>query len=594
MGYWEQVGWVITVEMVVELLEGRKRSSGLVSDRMRQLRDAYNGDVVVPLPEMDRSEQVSVANLISTGLDQSAMRISSTTPDVYFPAVKPGDRASERRARTRKRATLGWWEANRINLKLRQRARHLIGYATSPVVLRPDIRRGIAKWEVRNPLTAYPAPTTGVDDLIPEDAIFTYRRPVEWLKVNYPDVHRRLQPLDPNSMIEVVEYLDADVILSGVIAVRLPQESMMFDPLMEQSRTIIAELERIPNRTSMPLTVVAGRFTLDRPHGQFDALIGLYQTQARLFALETIAVERGIFPDTYLVSRPGEQAKFITGPYDGRSGMVNIIAGGELREAGMNSNLTANNLIDRIERSMRITSGIPAEFGGESVTNVRTGKRGDAILSAVVDFPVQEAQEVLAASMVEENKRAISIAKTYFGEERRSFYVSTRKHRGHVDYIPNKDFETDDNSVTYAYAGADANALALGLGQRISLGTMSRRTAQEIDPLVADPEQEHDRVVGEQLERALLQALQLQAQQGMIPPTDLSRIMSLVIQDKQDLAEAVNIVQREAQQRQATPAPAGSPETQPGIATPGSGAAQPAIPATPPSLDMLLAQLGNR
>ena len=123
----------------------------------------------------------------------------------------------------------------------------------------------------------------------------------------------------------------------------------------------------------------------------------MYQTQARLFALELIAVERGIFPDTYLVSRPGEQAKFVTGPHDGRSGLVNIISGGTLQEAGMNSNLTANNLIDRIERSMRITSGTPAEYGGESVTNVRTGKRGDAILSAVVDFPSQEAQEVLAA-----------------------------------------------------------------------------------------------------------------------------------------------------------------------------------------------------
>ena len=171
-----------------------------------------------------------------------------------------------------------------------------------------------------------------------------------------------------------------------------------------------------------------------------------------------IAVERGIFPDTYLVSRPGEQAKFVTGPHDGRSGLVNIISGGTLQEAGMNSNLTANNLIDRIERSMRITSGTPAEYGGESVTNVRTGKRGDAILSAVVDFPIQEAQEVLAASLTEENKIAISICRTYFGNDRRSFYISTGKTKGHVDYTPNKDFESDNNIVTYSYAGADANS----------------------------------------------------------------------------------------------------------------------------------------
>jgi hypothetical protein len=246
---------------------------------------------------------------------------------------------------------------------------------------------------------------------------------------------------------------------------------------------------------------------------------------------------------------------------------------------------------------MRITSGTPAEFGGESTSNIRTGKRGDAILSAVVDFPVQEAQEVLAASLVEENRRAIAIAKNYFGNQRRSFYVSQGKARGHVDYVPNKDFENDNNSVTYAYAGADANALVVGLGQRVGIGVMSKRTAQEIDPLIADPETEHDRTVGEALESALLQSVQAQALQGTIPPSDLAKIMKLVITDKMDLAGAVEKVQKEAQERQATPAPAGAPETMPGLSMPGMGAEQP--PEQPPaeaapSLEQLLGALGGQ
>jgi hypothetical protein len=322
----------------------------------------------------------------------------------------------------------------------------------------------------------------------------------------------------------------------------------------------------------------------------------MYQLQAKLMALEVIAVERGIFPDTYLVSRPGESAKFISGPYDGRTGMVNIIQGGEIREAGMGQGTAANATIDRLERNMRITSGTPAEFGGESTSNIRTGKRGDAILSAVVDFPVQEAQEILAASLVEENKRAIAIAKSYFGNQRRSFYVSQGKVKGHVDYIPNKDFETDANTVTYAYAGADANALVVGLGQRVGIGTMSKRTAQEIDPLISDPEIEHDRTVSESLEAALLSAVQTQAAQGAIPPADLAKIMKLVISDKLDLAAAVEKVQREAQERQATPAPVGAPETMPGLSMPGMGAEQPVEQAQgpAPSLDQLLGALGGQ
>jgi len=580
-------------EKIVELLGERRNAQSGVLENMRLLRDAYNGDIVVPLPEMDRNEQVAVANLISTGLDQSAMRIASTTPDVYYPPVKPGDNASEKRARTRKRATLGWWEANKMNLKLRRRARYLIGYASSPVVLRPDFKRGICRWEVRNPLTAYPCPTEDPDDLVPPDVIYTYRRPFKWLMNMYPEKIQRLSVgtnYTPDTTFEILEYIDAEAIVTLVLGEK-PTENAAYQPTGQFSKFVI-ELERIPNRTNMPLSVVPGRITLDKPMGQFDGLIGMYQQQARLMALETIAVERGIFPDTYLVSRPGESAKFIAGPFDGRSGMVNIIAGGELREANVGSNLTANNIIDRIERNMRITSGTPAEFGGESNTNIRTGKRGDAILSAVVDFPVQEAQEILSQSLVEENKRAIAIAKSYFGNDRRSFYVSTRKNRGHVDYVPNKDFENDDNAVTYAYAGADANALIVGLGQRVGIGTMSKQTAQEIDPLVADPEQEHDRVISESLEQAMLQSIQIQAQQGAIPPADLARIMSLVVQNKKDLAGAVEQVQKEAQERQATPVPQGAPEAMPGLAMPGMGAEAPVEQQGPPPLDQLLAQLG--
>ena len=596
-----------SVEDIVGMLLERKQAQSPLLHNMARLRDAYNGDIIVPLPEMDRQEQAAVANLSSTGLDQSAMRISSTMPNLYFPPVKLGDRASEKRASTRKDATLGWWEANKMPLKLRRRARHMIGYASSPVVLRPDRKRGIARWELRSPLSTYAAPTEDPDDITPLDCIFTFGRSYKWLQTNYPDRIAKLntngKAPSPHEIFEVVEYVDGEVTVMAVIGSKSDPHAQY----MQGSAYV--ELERVVNRTGICPAVVPGRITLDRPMGQFDGLVGMYQMQAKLMALEVIAVERGIFPDTYLISRPGESAKFISGPFDGRTGMVNVVAGGDLKEAGQAQGTASGSLIDRLERSMRITSGIPAEFGGESTTNVRTGKRGDAILSAVVDFPVQEAQEILAASMQEENKRAIAIAKTYFGEQRRSFYVS--RNAKHVDYIPNKDFETDENVVNYSYAGADANALVVGLGQRIGLGTMSKRSAQEVDPLIADPEREHDRVIQEQLEQALLASVQQQAQAGTIPPADLAKIMNIVLTDKLPLAEAIEKVNKMAQERQATAAPVGSPETQPGLGAPGMGMEQPGslppatagptagpaatgggAPAAPPELEALLAQLG--
>jgi hypothetical protein len=578
-----------TVDEIAALLSERQALQGPIIDSMRQLRDAYNGDLIIPLPEMDRREKSAVANLITTGLDQTAMRIASTMPSVYYPALKEGESMSEKRARTRKRATMGWWEANKMPLKMRRRARWLIGYASSPVILRPDTKWGAARWDIRDPLNTFPSTGEDPDQITPNDCIFTYSRSRAWLQNRYPEALSKLKAVNPkpSDMVRIVEYTDAEVTVLMACSTAKP------NPWETDIRGLPnVELERVANRTGLCLAVVPGRITLDRPMGQFDSLVGMYNLQSKLMALEVIAVERGIFPDTYLVSRPGETARFVAGPYDGRSGQVNVVQGGDIREMTANPGFATNGMMDRIERAQRIGSGTPAEFGGESTSNVRTGKRGDAILSAVVDFPIQEAQEIFAASLQEENKRAIAIAKTYFGNERKSFYVSSRGAKGHVDYIPNKDFEDDNNVVTYSHSGADANSLVVGLGQRIGIGIMSKQTAQEIDPFISDPELEKDRVVSEGLEQALLQSIQTQASQGSIPPSDVAAIVAMVASDKASLAEAVTKVHEAAQKRQATPAPTGAPETMPGLGAPGMGAEQPQAQPQPQDVGAFLASLG--
>ena len=69
-------------ERIIELLRERESNHGPAIDRMRRIRSAYDGDIVVPLPELDDFESASVANLVAQGLDQTAMRISSTMPDI--------------------------------------------------------------------------------------------------------------------------------------------------------------------------------------------------------------------------------------------------------------------------------------------------------------------------------------------------------------------------------------------------------------------------------------------------------------------------------------------------------------------------------
>ena len=580
-------------EEIVGLLRERESNLEPSFARMRRVRAAYDGDIVVPLPELDDNEQVAVANLLAQGLDQTAMRIASVMPDVVMPPTKDDQKQAEKRASTRRRAVLGWWQHNRMDIKLSKRARHMLGYASSPVSLRYDPKAGLPVWTVRDPLTTFPAPVFGPDDMAPYDTIFTYERTFSWLQDNYPEGAEKIrhQDVQGSDLYQLVEYCDPEETVLVAVG-RDPRAQTTWHRHADYSPPL-AELERTVNRTGVCPVVVAGRINLDQPQGQFDQMLGMYQMQAKLMALEVLAVQKGIFPDTWLVSNPGETPQIVN-TANGLTGEVGVLKGGTLRDSVVNPGFMTNPTIDRLERAQRLTAGIPAEFGGESGSNIRTGRRGEAVLSAVVDFPVQEARRMLAASLEVENKRAIALMKTYAGNRPQSFYVTMKGAKGVVDYTPNKDFDTDDNRVMFSHPGADMNDLVIGAGQRIGMGTMSKRSFMQIDPMVDDAEHEHDAVISESLEQALLASLQTQASQGALPPNDLARISELVRTDRAELADAVQKVQEEAQQRQASQVPPGSPELMPGIAQPGAGAeAQPAQAAAGrPSLRDLLAQVG--
>jgi hypothetical protein len=338
-------------------------------------------------------------------------------------------------------------------------------------------------------------------------------------------------------------------------------------------------LEDIPNPTGVPAVTLPQRLGLERASGQFDSMIGMYYQQAKLMALEVMAVERGIFPDTYLVSRPGEIGKFIDGPYDGREGLVNVVTGGDIKELATQPGYMTPQTIDRVERAQRLTAGVPQEFGGESTSNIRTGRRGDAVLSAVIDFPVAEAQEILANALLDEDRAAIALSKHYAGRSEKTLYVGTGNAAKKVTYRPSEVFDTIEHTVSYAAVGADLNNLIMGLGQRVGMGIMSKKSAATLDPFIENPEVEHDTIVVEGLEAAMLSGLQQQAATGAIPPLTLAKIMQLVGSDKMELAEALNRAVEDAQKEAQAAQEAAAQEQQAVQPTPEMAAAGPTAQA---------------
>ena len=163
-------------EQITALYHSRQKSRDPVVRRMEDVRSRYQDEIVVALPRMDEAEKVYTANLLQKGLDAYGQRIGSTPPNLYAPPTNARNQTSRDKADIRRRATLGWWEANRMTIKIRRRARWLVGYGVAPVVIRPWWERGIARWDPRDPLGCYPAPTLDPDDMCPPDVIFAVKR----------------------------------------------------------------------------------------------------------------------------------------------------------------------------------------------------------------------------------------------------------------------------------------------------------------------------------------------------------------------------------------------------------------------------------
>ncbi len=574
-----------SADTIASLYQDRKKTWGPVHAAGHLLRTVYNGELPVVLPELETTERVAVANLIQTGLDQHAMRIASVVPNITCPPMRGGV-AAQTKADKRRMCLQDFWNANKVPGLLRKRARHLIGYSMSPVLLRPG-KKGIPTWEIRDPLTAFPAPSPE-DELVPPDTIFCIKRSLRWLEINYPEIAPHIsrdRDTTVDTMFEVLQYIDEEQI--SLVAVGRDDGNGSVHHAM---------LAQVPNRANRPLVIVPGRITLDRLQGQFDQMIGMYETQAKLWALQLQAIQRGIFPETYVVSKDNGNAPDVT-PADPYTGEIGTVAGGMIQEIRVDPSFANMQVIDRLEASQRNTGAVPAEFGGEAASNIRTGRRGSQVLSSTVDYPIQEHQEILAASLQEENAAAIDIALAWYPNTSRTFVLPyTRKP---ITYTASEVFgETQAQFVDYSYAGSDTNGLVIEGGQRIGMGTLSKETFMGFDPMVKDPDAEMDRITLEGIRAAHLNAIQTQAADpnGPYQPADLARLEELVYTKNLPLFQAVQQLQTEIQERQAAQqGPAGMPpEGQPGLAMPGApGAPTPTIGESPPSMANLTSMLGD-
>ena len=556
-----------TFEEIVGIVRQRQDIQSPLLSKMIDIKDRYNGDYVIPLPSMDEEPVLPplTPSLISENIDAVAQRAASVTPYIGCPAIDPSKERGKRSrqyADIRKRALAATWYQNKYKLKMRRAYRHLAGYATTALVVNPDFKTGMPKIDVRDPLGVYPEPSAAENYDIPRNCAFVYGKSGDWLRANYPasrDENGGPIASDKNARQELwdcCEWIDEEHIVIGIMGPRYNHFNQTYPYHSTQ-----LELSRYENLAGMPCVITPGRVTLDKISSSVSNVVGMVDLMAKLMALELIAQEKAIFPDRYIIGRSGQVPMIVGGEWkDGREGEVNVLLDaeqiGELRGApDQNTNIA----IDRLERNARVSTGTVPQIGGESYGALRTGRGIDALMGAALDPRIQELQEIMEGHLPHLNECLFATYKGYWGSKTISTFTGYAGDFGQVEFTPDEHFETFDNVVSHSVPGADVQGTTIQLGQLLQMKGISLSTFRTKHPFIEDPEAEGRRVDEEQLEEAVMVAIQQQAVQGALPVIYISKIEKHRKKGL-DIFEAVEKADEEIREMQAAQAP--PPEAQ--------------------------------
>lgn len=575
------------------VLQKRMSEEGALKRRMIEVRDRYNADYVVPLPSVEGQPEMSapVPNLVADGIDNLAMMAASVVPSIYVPAIDPtkerGVRSMEF-ARTRKRWLAATWYHSGMKMHIRRFYRHLSAYGSFSLMVVPDYAQQRARIEVRNPLTAYPERRNQGDVSRPANVGYLVTRSWYYLWNKFPQSHHILNRFagDREALWDVVEWIDADHIVIGILGPRSVPYSLQ---TAYRDGELGMELARFPNRVGYVPGCITDRVTLDRIAGLMEAIIPNVDLLGELMALDVLAAKKAVFPDRYVIGSNGRPPQLISGEWkDGRTGKTNILADvDQLGELQSSPGPLTHAVADRVESAARQSGGIHPGMSGLTSSNLRTGRAIDSHLSFSIEPRIQEMHEMAEIGLTQVNEAIIDLEKNTWPNKTYHVFSGWASDTGHVEYTPAVHGESNENVVQYPFPGTDLQGSSVLSAQLVGAKMLSRRTAMAKHPYIDDPEAEYRMTMSEELEAAVVASLQQGAVNGTLPLIDIARIKQL-IQEGVPPEEAVLQADKEARERQATPAPeapegmATAPEQQPGLAPPGAGAEQPPPNINPP------------
>lgn len=601
-------------EQIVQITQDLMAQRAPLIKRMNDVAQRYSGEIVVPIPNVpDEPVMPNVIPLLmGEAIDFAGRQACSVTPAVSSPAMIPHKDqgpGSREYAMIRRRIIAATYHASKWKLGRRRFNRHVAGYGTGAITVLPDPRLNLPKVRVADPLGVYADPRAADNFDPPEFVAIVRAYSGAWLRTRFPEsqierggvISQQLE----TQLWDVVEWHDCEQVTFGIIGPKWGAENQWLQS-QTTGRTWMPLGAPMPNKAGMCLAIVPENITMTKLDVRMAALIPSIDLQGKLLALDIIAQEKAIFPDMYVVGSTGQQPKIVGGRWkDGREGDINkLFDVDKIGVVNSTPDPRTQQLVDRLERNTRISSGFVPQAGGESYGALRTGRGLDALMGASIDPRIQEVHELEESWMPHVNKAIFGVYRKWYGSRSYSLYSGWANDDRRVEFTPNEHIETDENTVSFPVAGADAIQTTQILGSLAGAGMMSVETARSKHPMIDDPEAERDKINAEQLEDAMRASISQQLASGQMPLTVGSRIHELMTEGKSVFA-AVKAADQELREKQAAEAPPpeqgqiAPPPTMPGLAAGPTAdmAAQPPqrveVPDDVTAMNQLMAAMGG-
>lgn len=595
-------------ERVVRIMQHRKDAQSPLLTEMLNVQRRYHADYVIPMPDMDEQPDLPPLTpaLVSQAIDQPALTAAQVQPHLFCPPLdftKDKGTKSREYARKRELALKHTHHKSKMRLQAYRMYRHMSGYATATMVVRPSWKDKEPVIEVRDPMSAYPEPKDASDMSRPADIGFIHRKSAGWIRATFPQSRTEVGgPIPPEDadlaeLWEIVEWWDAEHVIWGIFG------PSWGDATREFNRPGGAHqwLHTFPNRCGHAPVATMPRITLDRVATQIAHNTGIIDFMGRLLTLDMIAAERNVFPDRYIIGDQNQMVRIVTngGEWaDGRTGKTNILEGarivGEMRSQPDPMTRAA---YDTLERNFKVSTGMSSMQMGENGSNLRTGRALAEMYGVSVDPRVQELQAIAEHGYAELNESVLATWEHCFGEfGKRTIFAGFAGEGSVTDFDPARHVEGEyRNAVSYAIPGADVQGTTITLGQLYGTNAISLKTMRAKHPYIEDAELEARLVDSEQIERAMFDTVLQRAGAGELPITYLAKVAKAIIEGKH-IADAIEAADEAARLEQAAqppmpedPALMAPPEAMPGLEAIGPGAeamaALGAGPAPPPAAD---------